>query len=174
MSVAQHTSSFFLFKTSQIVVMIVMPNVCPMALINFPSFPNFKMACFSPIDSTLVFKLGTKMHFIAPRQKPRLVMQNYLMFEQSTEICKTCATRNSCQSHVHIVLLTWEMGGFKKRVICLELFNTPVSKYQEIKADILNKGLQWATKQHNLLCCSNTVGGHCISYQTRWKKNFGQ
>lgn len=47
-------SSFL--RTFQIVV-VAMPNACPMALIDFLYFLNFKMASFSPIDNSLVFVL---------------------------------------------------------------------------------------------------------------------
>ena len=47
-------SSFF--RTFQI-VLVAMPNACPMALIDFPYFLSFKIASFSSIDSSLVFML---------------------------------------------------------------------------------------------------------------------
>ena len=50
-------ASFF-FRTLQIVVG-AMPNACQMALHDFHSFLSFKMASFSPIDSSLVLLVYT-------------------------------------------------------------------------------------------------------------------
>ncbi len=41
-------------------VVLAMANVCAMALIDFPSSLSFTIACFSPIDSSLVFMLVTR------------------------------------------------------------------------------------------------------------------
>lgn len=62
---------------------------CSMALINFPSFHIFKMACISPLDSSLVFMLAyhfNKKYSVYrwnPRPEPSVVIQSYLIFKQS-------------------------------------------------------------------------------------------
>ena len=64
------------------------PNACAMALIVFPTFLSFKMAWFSPKDSSLVFMMvyhKCSLHRQNPRLKPRVDIQNYLLFSQSIE-----------------------------------------------------------------------------------------
>ena len=74
---------YFFFRTFQVVVqlvvvqVVVQPNACAMALIDLPSFLSFKMACFSPKDSSLdfmlvFFKHKCSLHRQNPRLKPRV------------------------------------------------------------------------------------------------------
>ncbi len=46
------------FRTFQMVVLAII-NVCAMALVDFPSSLSFRVACFSPLDSSLIFMLVT-------------------------------------------------------------------------------------------------------------------
>ena len=61
----------FFFKTFQVVVVQAIPNACAMALIDFPSFLSFKMACFSPKGSSLVFMSSFLTQMQSSQAKPK-------------------------------------------------------------------------------------------------------
>ena len=76
----------FFFRTFQVVAQAI-PSAC--ASSDFPFILSFKMACFSPKDSSLVcmlvylFEHKCSLHRQNPRLKPRVDTQNNLVFNYS-------------------------------------------------------------------------------------------
>ena len=100
--------------------MVVLANVCAIALIDFPSSLRFTIACFSPIDSSLhlhvqPFNSKCSLQGKNPKLKLRADIQRFIVWiinvkdtsgQQKTPV--TSVTWSDNFAH-------WKMGGFQTK-----------------------------------------------------------
>ena len=146
------------------------------SLIDFPSFLSFKIACFSPKGSSLIFRLvylfqhKCSLYRQNPRIKPRVGIQNNLLFKQLHQHNNThLGNKKTPQSHVPIAAhlrTRWSDTKGDTFLSCLTNLDTNFSFYFLVFLSIIScpsfdlklNFLQCIAKTKNWPCCSNTFG----------------